>query len=37
MLTLHVQSYNRMVWLKRFRPQQYEWLIPMPGEFHFKV
>lgn len=36
-LILLLQSYSRMVWLKRMRPELYSWLIPMPGEFHFKV
>lgn len=29
------QTFDRMVKLKSQRPQQYWWLIPIPGEFHF--
>ena len=30
------QSYHRMVWLKKKSPQQYDWLLMLPGEFHFR-
>ena len=31
------QTYKRMVDLKREQPSEYHWLVPMPGEFHFRV
>ena len=31
------QSYTRMVWLKKFRPHHFKWMVPLPGEFHFVV
>ena len=31
------QTYKRMIDLKREQPEEYAWLIPMPGEFHFRV
>jgi len=31
------QTFSRMVWLKRFQPKQYDWVVPFPGEFHFVV
>jgi hypothetical protein len=31
------QTYMRMVALKRAQPEEYSWLVPMPGEFHFRV
>ena len=29
------QTYDRMIKLKSDNPRRFEWLIPMPGEFHF--
>ena len=31
------QTYKRMIDLKREQPAEYAGLVPMPGEFHFRV
>ena len=34
---LCLQSFNRMVHLKRKQPSEFRWMVPCPGNFHFKV
>ena len=29
------QTWSRMLWLKLYHPSRYDWLLPLPGEFHF--
>lgn len=31
------QSFSRMVWLKRFEPETYSTIVPLPGDFHAAV
>jgi hypothetical protein len=31
------QTYSRMLWLKLYHPSKYDWVVPLPGEFHFTV
>jgi hypothetical protein len=31
------QTYKRMIDLKREQPAEYAGLVPMPGEFHFRI
>ena len=31
------QTWSRMLWLKLYHPQRYQWLLMLPGEFHFTV
>ena len=31
------QSYNRLLWQKKLAPDENDWYVPLPGEFHFVV
>ena len=31
------QSYHRLFWQKKYHQKRYNWLLPLPGEFHFTV
>ena len=31
------QTYERLFWQKKYHQQRYDWLLPLPGEFHFVV